>query len=66
MESKLDQCALQDDLMNLQRTVEDKTQEFHGSMNLLSDQVKTMDEGMDSMTRLALFRNNRFMLDEMT
>ena len=52
MESKLDQCALQDDLMNLQRTVEDKTQEFHGSMNLLNDQIKTMDDGIDSMIRL--------------
>ena len=51
MESKLDQCALQDDLMNLQQTVEDKTQEFHGSMNLLNDQIKTMDDGIDSMTR---------------
>ena len=52
MESKLDQCALQDDLMNLQQTVEDKTQEFHGSMNLLNDQIKTMDDGIDSMIRL--------------
>ena len=51
MESKLDQCVLQDDLMNLQRMVQDKTQEFHGAMTLLNDQIKTMDDGMDKTTR---------------
>lgn len=64
MESKLDQCVLQDDLMNLQRMVEDKTREFHGAMTLLNDQVKTMDEEMDESKRYVIIFRGIFIVTQ--